>query len=670
MTIPSGPNWKKANKEYLLASIKLVKEELEYYSRQSKRQVGEAFQPSNEATIIFQEIQNQLSAPAAIDVLTNMFGLSSFERKILLICAGVELQNDVSVLVAKVQGGTELVQPSFNLAMSAFSGAHWSAISPDSPLRKWDLIKFKNGSLIAKSRLQIDEPILHYLTGFKYLDERLRQIIKLAENPIPLAASQQNAVNRITRACASKKQEGGVPIVLMEGEEDGDQELIAAALAQKMEKKLHRISIHSIPIQTTEITRLAQLWNREAKLNAGMLYLDSRGLNENDPVRVQTIINFIEAITELLIMDKRNWTSRLVRQSIVLKACKPTRSEQTVIWEKSLGALAKDCKKQIEKITSHFNLSTKAISAIGNEVCMLVSMPKKKTIDYYIDLKNTLWGTCCKYTRPKVDELVQFIPPIATWKDIVLPEPQTETLREIAMQVKNRRKVYDDWGFATKSSRGFGISALFAGESGTGKTMAAEVLANELELDLYRIDLSQVVNKYIGETEKNLKRIFDAAEAGSAILLFDEADALFGKRSEVKDSHDRYSNIEVSYLLQRMESYQGLAILTTNMKSSIDQAFLRRIRFVLNFERPKAPLREAIWRKVFPAQAAVGKLDYSKLSRINLSGGNISNIAMNAAFLAAGENAEVDMSHLLKATQSEYQKLERTLSRTEIKDWP
>jgi SpoVK/Ycf46/Vps4 family AAA+-type ATPase len=193
-----------------------------------------------------------------------------------------------------------------------------------------------------------------------------------------------------------------------------------------------------------------------------------------------------------------------------------------------------------------------------------------------------------------VEELAQRIEPVAGWNDIVLPEAQKQILRELTAQVRQRKKVYQDWGFAGTGSRGLGISALFAGESGTGKTMAAEVLANELQLDLYRIDLSQVVNKYIGETEKNLKQIFDAAEEGGAILLFDEADALFGKRSDVKDSHDRYSNIEVSYLLQRMEAYGGLAVLTTNMKGALDKAFLRRIRFVVQFPYPDAAHRADI----------------------------------------------------------------------------
>src|SRR4029079_5164888 len=206
---------------------------------------------------------------------------------------------------------------------------------------------------------------------------------------------------------------------------------------------------------------------------------------------------------------------------------------------------------------------------------------------------------------------------------------QRQILRDISIHVRQRARVYEDWGFASKGSRGLGLSALFAGASGTGKTMEAEVLANQLRLDLYRIDLSQVVSKYIGETEKNLRRVFEAAESGGAILLFDEADALFGKRTEVKDSHDRYANIEISYLLQRMETYRGLAILTTNMKGAMDAAFQRRIRFMVQFPFPDAGQRIEIWRRVFPPEAPTDCLDFAQLARLAVAGGNIRNIALS-----------------------------------------
>ena len=262
-----------------------------------------------------------------------------------------------------------------------------------------------------------------------------------------------------------------------------------------------------------------------------------------------------------------------------------------------------------------------------------------------------------------------------TWDDLILPATEMKLLRQIAAQVGQRNKVYSQWGFDRKMNRGFGISALFAGESGCGKTMAAEVIANGLRLNLYRIDLSAVVNKYIGETEKNLCRLFDAAEEGGAILFFDEADALFGKRSEVKDSHDRYANIEINYLLQRIESYGGLAILATNMKSALDTAFLRRLRFVVNFPFPGIADRRRLWEKVFLqddvarslSAPPLDKLDYDRLSRLNLTGGYIHNVALNACFMAAELKTKVTMPAVLEAARAEYIKLDRPINEADFR---
>ena len=220
-----------------------------------------------------------------------------------------------------------------------------------------------------------------------------------------------------------------------------------------------------------------------------------------------------------------------------------------------------------------------------------------------------VWNALREAARGGLDALAQRIDSRATFEDLVVPPPVSSQLREIASQLRHRQRVYEEWGFGARGNRGLGIAALFSGESGTGKTLAAEAIANEARLDLYRIDLASVVSKYIGETEKNLSRLFDAAERSGAVLLFDEADALFGKRSEVKDSHDRYANIEVAYLLQRVESYRGLAILTTNMKSALDRAFLRRIRFIVQFPFPDEAARAAIWRRQFPPAAPVEAVD-------------------------------------------------------------
>jgi SpoVK/Ycf46/Vps4 family AAA+-type ATPase len=337
-----------------------------------------------------------------------------------------------------------------------------------------------------------------------------------------------------------------------------------------------------------------------------------------------------------------------------------TAVEQRQLWRQHLetsenGAI----EPVIETLVSHFNLSPLSIQTIcaQSHSSGTDSLPKR------------LWNACLSHSRPQIEELAQPIRTQASWDNLVLPEKEAQTLRTIIAQVRQRAKVYEEWGFAKTGERGLGISALFSGASGTGKTLAAEVLAHELQLDLYRVDLSSVVSKYIGETEKNLRRIFDAAEIGGAILLFDEADALFGKRSEVKDSHDRYANMEVAYLLQRIESYRGLAILTTNLKNSLDQAFLRRLRFVVQFPFPDAAQRAEIWQRVFPKSAPTDGLSFQKLAKLNIPGGNIRNIALNAAFLAAEANSPVQMVHILQSAQSEYIKLERPLTEAETKAW-
>jgi SpoVK/Ycf46/Vps4 family AAA+-type ATPase len=315
----------------------------------------------------------------------------------------------------------------------------------------------------------------------------------------------------------------------------------------------------------------------------------------------------------------------------------------------------------LEGIAGQFKLSARTIQVEGAQLAPTLAASDRPD--------RVMWSACRAIGRSKLDELAQRIDSAADWDDLVLPEPQKATLRQIGAQLRNRLKVHLEWEFAGKGARGLGISALFAGESGTGKTMAAEVLAREMQLDLYRIDLSAVVSKYIGETEKNLRRVFDAAEDSGAILLFDEADALFGKRSEVKDSHDRYANIEVSYLLQRMESYRGLAILTTNLKPALDFAFQRRLRFVVHFPFPDQALREAIWRSAFPARTPLNAIDNGKLARLNITGGSIRNIALNAAFRAAELQEPVSMAHLLHAARHEAAKRERPLSESETRGW-
>ena len=326
----------------------------------------------------------------------------------------------------------------------------------------------------------------------------------------------------------------------------------------------------------------------------------------------------------------------------------PDPDERQEAWLDALGPETPGATAVARTLAGQFVLDVPAIRTIARQAMADGEPP---------GLADRLWQGCLAHTRPRLDALAQRLVSTVGWDDIVLPADELDALHKIADQVAHRQTVYRTWGFADRISRGLGISALFSGPSGTGKSLAAEVIANHLQLDLHRIDLSTVVDKYIGETEKNLRRLFDAAESGGAILFFDEADALFGKRSQVKDSHDRYANIEVNYLLQRMESFTGLAILATNMRSALDPAFLRRLRFVLTFTYPSADQRREIWARVLPPQAPRDpNLDLDRLARLTATGSMIRNMAINAAFAAAAAGSDVTMPLLLAAARSEFRK--------------
>ncbi len=272
-----------------------------------------------------------------------------------------------------------------------------------------------------------------------------------------------------------------------------------------------------------------------------------------------------------------------------------------------------------------------------------------------------LFASARSHSSPRLSTLARKLALRYSWNDLVLPDDQIARLRELVEMVQGRAQVLDEWGLARKLAPSYGIAALFAGAPGTGKTMAAEVMARELGLDVYKIDLSGLVSKYIGETEKNLEKVFVEAESSNAILFFDEADAIFGKRSEVKDAHDRYANIETSYLLQRMESYDGVTILATNLRANLDEAFTRRLNGVIDFPFPDAAQRLRIWQTLYPESVpSAQEIDLESLARrYKIAGGSIRNVLVTAAYFASAEQAPLGMSHLLHAMRREMQKLGR-----------
>jgi len=635
--------------------------------------------------------------PPALVLLSRRLGLSDFERQVLLLCAAMELDTRTGALCARAQRDPAKPFPTFTLALTLFEeDAAWDVMSPERPLRYWRLIEINQhiGQPLISSALRADERIVSYIKGLNYIDDRLApMLMALPADPAPLPESQRNIATGIvdqlkpylgdrpaailTPVPAGHKAQpesqetlvtgtvnplqspagrGRMPVLQLLGPDSVSKQVIVQSVAAELQLSVYRLGADVIPTQTTEHESLVRLWERESKLLPLALFLD---IGQTDRVSPQASMmqRLVSRTTGVLFLDVREPWPDLGRESLTVEVSKPTPPEQRDTWIEVLGEKAAS---HAARLAGHFNFNAGTIRQLAVRALTAAAGDENK-------LGETLWDNCLRQARPTLDQLAQLLGPKAGWSDLVLPPAEKTLLRQIAGQVAARVAVYDDWGFRERMNRGLGISVLFAGESGTGKTMAAEVIARELGLLIYRIDLSSVVSKYIGETEKSLRRLFDAADDAGAILFFDEADALFGKRSEVKDSHDRYANIEISYLLQRMEAFRGLAILASNMKNALDSAFLRRLRFVVNFPFPGPAERMAIWQKAFPEKMKVGGLDFKRLARFNIAGGNIHNIALNAAFLAAQGGETLTMKHVLESARTEFRKLEKPVNEADFR---
>lgn len=652
-------NWQSLNYQYLINAIAIVGEALFCRVREAQNQSIEVLSDVREE---FQVEQISMSVPSNLENICTTFNLSDFERDLLLLCAGMELNPTWTSWCAAAQDNPKLDYPTFNLALSTLKNPDWNALNPAASLRRWGLIEVGNANILTIAPLRINERILHYLMGICHLDEELLDMVETVDSADFLVDSHQLLAEQIGQIWSQNKHHDSpiISIVQLCGGEIASKRNIAAAACAQLGFNLYTIDASTLPSSTDDIHKLIRLWKREYLLNKSVLFLECN-TNDNDTNKENAINLLIQRTKSPLIVSTDKRRVILHRKLVTFDVDKPTTKEQRHIWNQALNQKAFGLNGFVDTLVSQFNLSSNAIES--------VSVSTIETESKNISIQNQLWNSCRVQARPQLDDLAQRIASPTNWDDLVLPIPQRQTLQEIISQVRQRAKVYENWGFNTKGTNGLGVTALFAGSSGTGKTMAASVLAKELNLDLYRIDLSSVVSKYIGETEKNLRRVFDAAEAGGVILLFDEADALFGKRSDVKDSRDRYANMEVSYLLQRMEAYRGLAILTSNLKDSIDTAFMRRIRFIVKFPFPDASQRAEIWQRIFPTDTPLKELNIKKLAKLNVAGGNIRNIALNAAFLAADEEQPVMMKHLLQAAESEYIKLERTLTDVEKQGW-
>src|SRR5205085_6890706 len=653
--------WQKRNEEYLAKVLALQRLRLMGFAA-AKAGASPSSQPeSDQPDLNVEQITAEVEAiekdspPPALVVLSRLFNLSRFERDLLLLCAGMELDTNVAALCARAQGDSYRAYPTFALALALFDEPAWDVLSPERPLRRWRLIEINQPghTPLTVSPLRADERIVNYIKGLNYLDDRLAPMLfplNHASFHTTLPSSQREAVELIVRQLRRERTNWFLPIVQLAGPDVQSKQLIAAHATAALGLRLLRLPAALMPAHAPELETMARLMEREMALWPFAIYVDQQDLDKSamKEANSQSLQRLLVRSNGIFFLDTHDVNpdlNTLGRGMLTLDIGRPTPAEQQLAWREVLGTDSGDVPI---RLASQFDLNIASIHEIV-----------ESSADGGAIHPDHVWDACLATTRPRLDVLAQNIKPKATWDDIVLPEAELSLLRQIAGQVGHRHTVYEEWGFAAKRTRGLSINALFAGESGTGKTMAAEVIANDLRLNLYRIDLSAVVSKYIGETEKNLRRLFDAAEDGGAILFFDEADALFGKRSEVKDSHDRYANIEINYLLQRIESYRGLAILATNMKSALDQAFMRRIRFIVEFAPHGHAERKAIWERIFPPQTRTIGLDYNRLANLNLNGGSINNVAINAAFLAAQTGSPVTMSLILQAARNEFLKLKR-----------
>jgi hypothetical protein len=594
--------------------------------------------------------------PPALVLLAELAGLTQLERDILLLAAAPAFDSGFASAYAQLHGDARLDFATAHLAMSMFveSGPDRmmaaGCLMPHRRLRSLRLIRVDpDDSPSMLRRLLVDERVTDYLVGSNRLDSRLDSILSdiAATATTPSAETAGRAAAELITAEPGHWQTLNLVGTLADG---GEQ--VARLACDSVGLRLARLDGPRLATRTPEErAALMSLLGREALL-AGLAIVIDASTAELDSPLAAVIDELIELLpATLFVVSSERWPSQDGVHIVFVS--RSTRAEQEALWRASLSAVPNSVNGEVAAIVQQFDFGPAAISEV-------VGRAARRSRDGISAAD--LWRACREQTGAAMKQLAHRIAPCYRWNDIVVSADVRLQLRELADQVSQRSRVYEAWGFGAQLSRGRGITALFSGPSGTGKTMAAEILAGHLDLDLYKIDLAGVVSKYIGETEKNLRRVFDAAERSGSILFFDEADALFGTRTEVHDSHDRYANVEINYLLQRMEDYGGLAILATNRRASMDNAFLRRLRFVIEFPFPSADDRRRIWEKVFPQQAALNDVDFSFLSRLEMTGGSIRAVAVNAAFLAAAEGSPVRMSHLVRAVAREYAKLAKPIN--------
>jgi hypothetical protein len=642
-------DWETANRDALVAELALVRAWLGTASGPASGSTSGSTSAEGADRVAAAEAalaaaRDRLPRPSALDEVCAGFGLSTVERALLVLAAGPELAAGTASQLSSLLGAD---RPTFGLALAAIPGAYWGALTPRAPLRHWQLVQLLDPTSPTHSPLVVDERVLHHLLGAGYLDPDLAAVARTAPpapEPPPTLLTAADAV--------VSGWEAGL-LVALAGPQRANLVPVAAAAAGAIGRVLHVIDAADVPAPPLERERLARLMERESALAGCAWAIDA--MRAADPTALLRGLGDIDAPVAVLADTDAPGAPET---ALLVHVPRVPMAERRAALERALRA---------HGLTDAGAASPSAVGPAGVEpvaaavAAFDLAVPDMHHAVLEVAGGRTLWEACRARASSRFDGLAQVIEPRAGWDDLVLPDPQQHQLKALVAAVQHRSTVLDAWGFAGRSSRGLGTAALFAGASGTGKTLAAEVIASSLGLDLVVVDLSQVVSKYIGETEKNLRRVFDAAEDAAAVLLFDEADTLFGKRTEIRDSHDRYANLEVGYLLQRIESFRGLAILTTNAKSVLDQAFLRRLRFVVSFPYPDPAARERMWRRAFPGSTPTVALEPARLAAIDLPGGGIAAAALTAAYLGASRG-EVTAEDVAAATRWEMAKLGRSVA--------
>ncbi len=613
--------------------------------------------------------------------LEERFHLTPFDIDCILICLAPEMDSRYDRLYAYLQDDVTKRRPSADLLLNLLCPSfqeklvNRARLLPDAPLIHFRLLVIYEdpahhaGTLLNKF-LRVDERIVNYLLGSNEPDSQIAFHVRYIEpeSRIEDLILVEQTKTRLSRIAANGSQ--GQNVVYLQGPHGTGKKTAAAAVCHELGVRLLIVDLAGLLSNQTMSFQVAlRLVVREALLHGAALYWDGAGalVPEDKHSQLQTLCEEIRQMSSVTFLaGEEIWepagylrTLRFTRVELP----RPSYADRLLLWQRALKDDIADL--DVEALANKFRFSGGQIMDASASARNLARArdPQQDRLT-----QTDLHESCRLHSSRKLSTLGRRVKPHHTWTDIVLPEDRLLQLREICNSMKYRALVFDTWGFDRKLSMGKGLNMLFAGPSGTGKTMAAEIMAGELGLDLYKIDLSTVVSKYIGETEKNLARIFAEAETSDAILFFDEADALFGKRSEVRDSHDRYANIEINYLLQKMEEHEGVVILATNFRKNMDDAFVRRMHFTVDFPFPGEAERRQIWERIWPEEMPQSPdLDLEAMARrFEMAGGNIRNVATAAAFLAASDGGVVSMSHLIHGTRREFQKMGKVVVQGEF----